>query len=85
MIIITKLKAQNNTDGNPRRGWHVQEFEGRALRDQIWIEEGFHGDEPLREWQRRYLTLHPGATVLMAGEYNVPATEYRRLRNLFGA
>jgi hypothetical protein len=79
MLVITKIEAVNDSNGNPRRGWHVIQFEGGSPREGWWVEEGFSGRQSLKDWLRNNASR--GETVAHLGTYAVPASEYRRVRN----
>jgi len=70
MKIAIKLKAKNDPDGNPRRGWLVYEINEKTEHWHKclgWVEEGYNGDCALT---REY----PGAVTIVA--LNVPYSEY---------
>lgn len=65
MKVAVKLKAQNDDNGNPRRGWLVYSLPDAECLG--WVEENYDGEDALKK-------EHPEAIVLCA--VNVPVTEY---------
>lgn len=78
MLVVTKLEAVNDSNGNPRRGWHVIEFEGGEPREGWWVEEGYSGTQALKDWLRHHVSR--GQEPFYTSTYAVPASEYRRVR-----
>lgn len=78
MWILNYLKAPNDVNGNPRRGWHATLL-GEGV--QVWIEEGHQRRMALNEW-RSTQWFHDFADfeVHEVGEYNISAGVRRMIR-----
>jgi hypothetical protein len=70
--VLIKVNAQNDTNGNPRRGWlHLQQ-DGRFLG---FYPEGYDdGGETLRELRKAEGEAYPSI--------NITPKEYKRLKGL---
>jgi hypothetical protein len=70
--MLIKVNAQNDTNGNPRRGWLHIESEGRFLG---FYPEGYDdGGEILRNLRRTEPEAYPSI--------NITPKEYKRLKGL---
>jgi hypothetical protein len=70
--MLIKVNAQNDTNGNPRRGWIHLSAEGRFLG---FFPEGYDdGGETLRELRKAEGEAYPSI--------NITPKEYKRLKGL---
>ncbi|MEU7278731.1 hypothetical protein AB0A69_08080 [Streptomyces sp. NPDC045431] len=69
------IAADNDINGNPRRGWLVHSSLGIPVR---FVDEGYAGRQALRE-----AGFDPDS-LLATDKIKVPAREYRRLRKEHG-
>ena len=70
--MLIKVNAQNDTNGNPRRGWIHYSAEGRFLG---FYPEGYDdGGEVLRELRKATPEGYPSV--------NITPKEYKRLKGL---
>ncbi len=74
MQIAIKLKAENDVDGNPRRGWLVYAIPRDVGEPECigWVEEGYGGDQALED-------EYPDARTVCA--LSVPVSEYETARS----
>lgn len=78
MWILNYLKAPNDVNGNPRRGWHAI-LPGEGV--QVWIEEGYRGRDALMDWANSdWFKQFDDHNVCEAGGYNISAGVRRMIR-----
>jgi hypothetical protein len=78
MWILNYVKAPNDVNGNPRRGWHAI-LKGEGV--QVWIEEGYRGRQALMDWwDSEWFKDFGDSEVYEAGEYTVSAGQRRLIR-----
>jgi hypothetical protein len=71
-VMLIKVNAQNDTNGNPRRGWIHLSGEGRFMG---FYPEGYDdGGEVLRELRKSEGEAYPSI--------NITPKEYKRLKGL---
>jgi hypothetical protein len=66
--MLIRIKTNNDTSGNPRRGWLRTTAAGQVLG---WIEEGYEGESVIRGYD-------DGESVAII----VAPSEYKRLRKM---
>lgn len=70
--MLIKVNAQNDTNGNPRRGWIYLSAEGRFLG---FYDEGYDdGGEVMRQLRKSEREAYPSL--------NITPKEYKRLKGL---
>lgn len=76
MWVVTYVKAPNDRNGNPRRGWFCRLADGAV---DHWVEEGLQGESALSDWAARDETRFLSNGFFRNLELEVSVKEYKRL------